>query len=192
MTRIYFVRHAQPKKIWQDERTRPLTEEGKADSKAVFDFLKDKKIDVFYSSPYQRSYDTISNAADYYGMEIITDDRLRERDKGADGNRHSMFEKRWEDLDYHEEYGESIHMVQKRNIDALMEILSCYEDKTVVIGTHGTALSAILNYYDPDFGLSDFLRIIDWMPYIVELQFEKKNFISKVEHCHMEKDFQKG
>ena len=44
------------------------------------------------------------------------------------------------DHNYHEEGGESIAMVQKRNIEALNEILSDNTDKDIVIGTHGTAL----------------------------------------------------
>ena len=32
MTRVYFVRHAQPEHDWEEDRTRPLTEEGKKDS----------------------------------------------------------------------------------------------------------------------------------------------------------------
>ena len=31
MTRVYFVRHAQPEHEWEEDRTRPLTEEGKKD-----------------------------------------------------------------------------------------------------------------------------------------------------------------
>ena len=52
MTRVYFVRHAQPEHEWEEDRTRPLTEEGKKDSAIVLEFLKDKKIDTFYCSPY--------------------------------------------------------------------------------------------------------------------------------------------
>lgn len=52
MTRVYFVRHAQPEHDWKEGRTRPLTEEGKKDSAIVLDFFKDKKIDAFYCSPY--------------------------------------------------------------------------------------------------------------------------------------------
>lgn len=48
MTRVYFVRHAQPEHNWKEDRTRPLTEEGKKDSAIVLEFLKDKKIDAFY------------------------------------------------------------------------------------------------------------------------------------------------
>ena len=43
MTRVYFVRHAQPELDWKEDRTRPLTEEGKKDSAIVLEFLKDKK-----------------------------------------------------------------------------------------------------------------------------------------------------
>ncbi len=189
MTKVYFVRHAQPEHNWEDDRTRPLTVEGKVDAKIVLDFLKDKKVDAFYSSPYQRSLDTISDAAAFFGLEIATDERLRERVKGIGGNRHGMFEKRWNDHDYHEENGESINQVQRRNIDALSEILADHRDETIVIGTHGTALSAILNYYDPEFGCEDFLRIIDWMPYILELDFEGDRLLAKHEHCHIEKEF---
>ena len=53
MTRVYFVRHAQPEHEWEEDRTRPLTEEGKKDSAIVLEFLKDKKIDAFYCSPYK-------------------------------------------------------------------------------------------------------------------------------------------
>ena len=189
MTRVYFVRHAQPEHVWQEDRTRPLTKEGKKDSAIVLDFLKDKKIDVFYCSPYKRSKDTILDAAAFFRKEIITDERLREREKGQEGNNREMFRKRWANHDYHEECGESIAMVQRRNIEALNEILSDNQNKQIVVGTHGTALSAILNYYDKDFGCEDFLRIIDWMPYIIELNFEGMNLIGKYEHCHVEKAF---
>lgn len=189
MTKVFFVRHAQPEHNWKDDRTRPLTREGKADSKIVLDFLKDKKIDAFYCSPYKRSMDTISDTADFFGMEIITDERFREREKGAEGNQYGMFEKRWNNHDYHEEGGESINMVQERNVAALMEILGDNKDKTIVIGTHGTALCSVLNYYNPEFGCKDFLRIIDWMPYVIELDFEGDRLVSQKEHCHVEKEF---
>lgn len=189
MTKVYFVRHAQPEHNHEDDRTRPLTAEGLRDAKVVLDFFKDKDIDVFYCSPYKRSVDTIAATAELFGKEIHTDDRLREREKGPDGNNHGMFQKRWANHAYHEEGGESIEMVQKRNIAAMKEILADNEGKAVVIGTHGTALSTILNYYDNQFGCDDFLRIIDWMPYIIELDFDGDKLISKTEHVHVQKEF---
>lgn len=189
MTTVFFVRHAQPEHMWKDDRTRPLTTEGKADANIVLEFLKNQKIDVFYCSPYKRSLDTIADTANFFRKKIIIDERLREREKGVNGNNFGMFEKRWNNHDYHEENGESIHMVQKRNIAALTEILTENKDKIIVIGTHGTALSTILNYYNPEFGCDDFLRIIDWMPYIIELNFEGDQLMSKKEHCYIEKEF---
>lgn len=189
MTKVFFVRHAQPEHNWVDDRTRPLTAEGKADSEMVSDFFRDREVDAFYCSPYRRSMDTILAAAACAGKEILTDERLREREKGPDGNCHGMFEKRWRDHDYHEENGESLNMVRERNMAALREILAAHRDGTVVVGTHGTALSTILHYYEPEFGCGDFLRIIDWMPYIIELDFEGDRLTAKKEHCYMEKEF---
>ena len=191
MTKIYFVRHAQPEHAWEDDRTRPLTGEGRRDSAIVFEFLKDKHIDAFYSSPYKRSMDTIADSADFFGKDIITDEDLREREKGENGNNHGMFHKRWADHNYHEEGGESIAMVQKRNMRALTDILRDNIDKEVVVGTHGTALSTILNFYDKSFGCDDFLRIIDRMPYVIELDFEGDKLVGKVEHCYVLKEFKK-
>lgn len=133
MTKVFFVRHAQPQYEWADDRTRPLTEEGKSDAHEVLKILRDKSIYRFYCSPYRRSIDTISESARYFGCEIIIDKRLREREKGLDGNNHIMFEKRWIDHNYHEEGGESIRMVQERNIVALKEILATNENKNIVI-----------------------------------------------------------
>ena len=71
MTRVYFVRHAQPEHDWEEDRTRPLTEEGKKDSAIVLEFLKDKKIDAFYCSPYKRSMDTTTECSENDGLTII-------------------------------------------------------------------------------------------------------------------------
>lgn len=187
ITRIYFVRHALPVQEHEDDRTRPLTEEGMQDSDIVRDFFRDKRIDYFYCSPYTRSLDTLRSTAGYYHQEIKTDERLRERKSGSGQNNYEMFRKRWADHDFHEEGGESISMVQQRNIAALADIIKAHKGKNIVIGTHGTALSSILNYYEPEFSYSDFMRILNWMPYIIELDFDGTQLIRKTEHIHREK-----
>lgn len=189
MTKVYLVRHAQPDFDWEDDRTRPLTAEGMADRRIVLEVLGDKAIDVFYCSPYRRSLDTIAETAAHLHKAIVTDERLREREKGEGGNTRGMFARRWADHDYHEEGGESIRMVQERNMAAFAEILKSNKDKNIVIGTHGTALSTIFHFYDPAFGCEDFLRIIDWMPYVVEMDFDGETLCSKKELCHIEKAF---
>lgn len=189
MTKIYFVRHAQPDFTHVNDYTRPLTAEGMEDRKIVLETLKDKEIDIFYCSPYLRSITTIEETAAYYGKEIHIDERLCERVKGHEGNHnHDMFRMRWADRDAHEEGGESINMVQARNVEALQEILTQHEGENIVIGTHGTALSAILDYYMP-FGIEGFIRILDWMPYVVEVDFDGQKFVGMVEHAHIYKKF---
>ncbi|MFT5875999.1 MAG: 2,3-bisphosphoglycerate-dependent phosphoglycerate mutase, partial [Clostridium sp.] len=177
MTTIYFVRHAQPEHTWDEDRTRPLSVAGLEDIKKVTEIFKNFKIDYYLSSPYKRSFDTIKESAEALSMDILTDERFREREKGLKGNDFGMFQKRWNDFDFHEEGGESLNMVQKRNIEALLEVLNNYRDKNIIIGTHGTALSTILNYFEPSYCCDDFLRIIDYMPYIIRLEFDGINCI---------------
>ena len=189
MTTIYFVRHCKPDGKIQDDRNRPLTEEGLEDSNKVAEILKDKKIDVFISSPYKRSHDSIKKTADFYGMAIQTDERLRERKAGENGNNHEMFKKRWADFAFAEEDGESIGAVQKRNIEALNEILEKYDGKNIVIGTHGTALSSIINYYDKSFNGESFMKIIDFMPWILKMEFDGEKFLSMEDVFHIYKEY---
>lgn len=134
MTSIYFVRHTKPNHAHEDDRTRPLTEEG------------------------------------------------------VNGNNLEMFKKRWNDFNYHEEGGESLQMVQDRNIEALFELLDKHKDENIIVGTHGTALSTILNYFDNDFLCEEFLGIIDYMPYIIRLDFECRECVAKEEILVVEKN----
>ena len=183
-TTIVFVRHALSV-YGEDDRVRPLTQEGLEDRAIVLETLKDRKIDAFLCSPYKRSIDTIVPTAEYFGMEIRTDERFRERMCGS--FEADLLQRRWADFSFAEEGGECLASVQKRNIEALADVLREYAGKTVVIGTHGTALSSIRNYYDPAFGLADFERIVRWMPYIVEMKFEGEELVGVCELAHVDK-----
>lgn len=194
LTHVYFVRHAQPVHSHEDDRTRPLTEEGKQDTALVTQVLADRRIDCCYCSPYLRSLDTIRSAAAQFGLPILQDERLRERQAGKQGNANlrnanSPLRRRWQDFSWHEPGGESIGQVQQRNIAALQEILLENPGKNIAIGTHGTALSSILNYYRPQFCCEDFLRIVDWMPYLVELTFDGQTLLTFRELAHIEKPY---
>lgn len=189
MTSVYFVRHAQPDFIWSDDMTRPLTTEGENDSKKVAEAFKNIHLDFAISSPYLRSIKTIEKTTEMHGLTIHKDMRFRERDKGSNGNNMEMFRRRWADFTYHEDGGESLMSVQERNISALFDVLDTYNDKNIMIGTHGTALSTILNYFDKSFGCDDFLRIIDFMPYIIRLDFKGREYVGKEEILIIEKIF---
>lgn len=200
MTTIYFVRHAQSDADWAENRTRPLTAQGQEDSKLITDFFRDKTIDRFYSSPFRRSIDTISGAAALFSPgnqktsneNIIIEERLRERESLPSSNPMEFLRERWADFDFHEEGGESLGMVQTRNIDALMDILDENRDKTLVIGTHGTALCTIIHYFRPDFNCDDFLRIMNWMPYIVQMEFDGYRLENLIECLHIDRPYKKN
>lgn len=188
MTRIYFVRHAQPIHSWQEDSTRPLTKEGITDSKKVVETLANIKLDYCVSSPYKRSLDTIKECAKSHGLEIHTDYRYRERECGNKNTR-EMIIKRWLDFDFHEEGGESLNMVQRRNMEGVTELLLEHENENILFGTHGTALSTILNYYDSTYNFDSFWRIIDFMPYIVCLESDGTKCLGKKEILIIKKEF---
>ena len=189
MTSIYFVRHAQPDHGWEDDRSRPLSEEGKCDCAKVVEALADISFQYAVSSPYKRSVDTIAECARKHNVDIKMDERLREREKGPNGNNSVMFQKRWADFDYHEEGGESLSMVQERNIQAVFDILDNHFGENVLVGTHGTALSTILNYFESEYNCDSFLRIIDFMPYIIRLDFEGRKCVGKEEILIVKKEY---
>ncbi|MBE5777795.1 MAG: histidine phosphatase family protein [Clostridiales bacterium] len=179
MTTVYFVRHAQPNCDNHDDATRELSEKGLKDRKLVSDFLMDKDIGLVFSSPYKRAVDTVSDFAERNNLPVITLDAFRER-KVADGwleDFQSFCQRQWENFHYKLFDGECLEEVQRRNILALEHILTKYKGQNIVVGSHGTALSTIINHYDKSFGYADFARIKDVMPWIVAFTFEGKECI---------------
>ena len=179
MTTVYFVRHAEPNYSNHDDELRELTEKGLGDCKLVTEYLSDKSIDVVLSSPYKRSVDTVMDFANRYSIEIERIDDFRERKVDSEWiEDFTEFSKRqWADSNYKYTDGETLAEVQKRNISALKQVLEQYENKNIVIGSHGTALSTIINYYDPTYGFEDFDKIRQLMPWIMKLTFVGKKLI---------------
>lgn len=179
-TNIYFVRHAEPDYSVHEDAIRPLTEKGKRDAEGIIDVLKDRNIEVALSSPYLRSVDTIKPFADSQVLKIqfIEDFRERRVESVWIENFEEFFKRQWQDFNYKLSDGECLQEVQDRNIKALQKVLKIYQGKNIVVGTHGTALSTIINYYDPSFGGSDFEKIRDVMPWIVKFTFEGMKCIS--------------
>lgn len=191
MTEIYFVRHAQSDHSVCDNRTRPLTEVGLRDSKAVTWVLEDKGIDYLMSSPYKRSMDTIGDLAEALGLPIHTDEDFRERKTGDHKGKPIMefAEQQWTDFDYKTEDGESLREVQRRNIRALNRVLAEHNGEKIVIATHGMALSTILNYYYPEFDFECFKKIVDFMPFIIRLDFDGEKCVNSQVELVIRKEF---
>jgi 2,3-bisphosphoglycerate-dependent phosphoglycerate mutase len=174
MTTVYFVRHAEPDYTNHNDMERPLTLKGKEDSKLVTDYLSDKDIEIVLSSPYLRAVETVKDFADSFGHTIIMIEDFRERkvDSGWIEDFTLFTKQQWSDFDYKRSDGESLHEVQVRNVAALMQILKESQNKNIVIGSHGTALSTIINHFNPTFGFADFDRIRNVMPWIVKFTFQ--------------------
>ena len=82
---------------------------------------------------------------------------------------------------------EPIHAVfsspYKRAVDtvALHRVLEVHPGETVVIGTHGTALSTLVDYYRPGFGYQGFDRIRDLLPWVVRMTFDSTTCVEMTE-----------
>jgi len=175
MTTIYFVRHAESDHSVRDARSRPLTAKGLSDCALVTDFLKNKNIDIIFSSPYKRAVDTIKGYAETAKLQINNVEDFRERENAwvEDPEDWLAFSKnQWADFLYKLPGGECLKEVQERNITALRNVLNRYKDRNIVIGTHGTALSTIINYYDKSYGFTDFMDMVYLTPWIVRMDYD--------------------
>ena len=182
MTNLYFVRHATPNYDNHDDLTRELTPQGLIDRHKAAQWLADKNITLVLSSPYKRSVDTVRPIADAIGQtEIETYYDLRERTV-CDEWLYCFDEyalNQWSDFTYKLEGGDCIGEVQERNVRAINEIIAKYPNRNIAIGSHGTALSTIINYYtDGSWNFDDFQRIKKVMPFIVKMIFDGDKCIS--------------
>lgn len=180
MTILYFVRHCEPDFSVKCDISRPLTKKGHNDALKVVHYLKDKNIDKIFSSPYKRAIDTLIPFSNYIkkDIEIVENFKERKIDDCCIEDFKSFSMKQWEDFNFKLNNGESLKEVQDRNISALKHILKLYNNKNIVIGTHGTSLSTIINFYNPSYGYEDFNKIKNIMPLIVKFTFDDEKLIS--------------
>ncbi len=192
MTTVYFIRHAQSDRFVHDDRTRPLTAEGLGDTEKITQHLRDAGIRHILSSPYKRTIQTVTHLADTLGLPIETDEDFRERHAGSwhGENFLEFIRMQWEDFSYRIMDGECLADVQKRNIAALHRAMQKYRGEVIAVATHGTALSTILNFYDPNWNYDRFMRILNCMPYVVKLTFDENGTcVSFAEILALEKEY---
>jgi len=182
MTKLIFIRHAESDYLVKDDFSRPLTDSGLIAAKKIPELFTNTHIDQFYCSPFTRSIDTIQYLADQYERKIIISSNLQERKIGSWVDDFFEFaQKQWNDFNYKIENGESLNEVQERNINEINKILHDHQNQNVVIGTHGTALCTILNYFNAQLNFEYFQSIAKKMPLFIELEFNGLSFISMKE-----------
>lgn len=161
-TKVIMVRHGETE--WNvlckflGSKDLPLNEKGRRQAGYAKEALKDEQIDVIYSSPMLRAYETGEIIRGDRELEIHTDDGLREIACGA-----------WEGLNGHEvderfpgqielwgnrpaelriEGGDTFAEVQERMVDAFWRIVHENRGKTILITAHMICLTLLMLYFD--------------------------------------------
>ncbi|QJC50910.1 histidine phosphatase family protein [Paenibacillus albicereus] len=172
-TIIYMVRHAESPYAG-NERTRGLTPIGKLSAETITNLLRDEGVDVILSSPYARAVLTLEGLAKELGLEIKTNEDLRERHFSDDviPDEHFMpfLKKSFEDPSYSLPGGESSAACQHRSVTVLKSILDECKGQKIAIGTHGNVMTRMMNYFDPRYEF-DFMNETT-KPDVYKLQFE--------------------
>lgn len=173
--KIVFVRHAQKERhAHLKDKELPLTAAGVTASFALVELLEHYQFDQAFSSPFKRAKDTIAPLSVAQNLTLTECGDLQERLVKAEGviKPTDYVARQWADFNYKLAGGESLAEVQARLIAKITAFATAYPQQTLLIGTHGTALATILNYYDASFGLTEYLQLKPLMPYVLEANFE--------------------
>lgn len=171
MTLIYFIRHAQPDFSIHEDAVRPLSPQGIKDAVTLSELFRGIAVDQVWSSPYLRSVQTVAGIAHNHNLEVQIHSDLRERKVAEDwiADFGSFAFRQWQDFNYKLRGGESLKEMAERMTAAVEQITEQAEGKTVVIGTHGTAICTYLHRLNPAFGYADFCAMQNQMPWIIRI-----------------------
>ncbi len=151
MTKIILVRHGQDKdnadNILNGRRNTELTGLGRQQAKKVAEKLKNNDIQIIYSSPLRRAYETARIIAQELSVdEVVTDEHLTEREFGvltgkpvADIPKYSSKTLQTDKVLYfiEAEGAEDFPALYQRGKAIINEILQRHSDKNILIVTHG-------------------------------------------------------
>lgn len=154
--KIYSTRHGQTA-YNKEERILgttdiPLNETGLEQAAALAEAVeKLGDVDVIISSPMLRALTTARAAAERCGLEIITDERLREWDYGEFEGRsrftEGFAENKSEFAVKMRGGGESLLQLSHRVYSFLDDIIERYGDKNVLVVSHGGICRVIETYF---------------------------------------------
>ena len=161
--KIYIIRHGETNlntlgliQGWIDE---PLNENGRALAKITGRAMKGIRFDCCISSPLVRSVETVELVLKESGnhIPVHTDDRLKEIGAGdVEGKPMSVMGEAGKAF-FNDPFhfagfpnGERIQDVCERTQEFLKELMARDDGKTYLIGMHGCALRAMLNFFYED------------------------------------------
>ena len=161
-TRMMFVRHGESEgnkvHAFLGHSDAPLSDKGHEQAEKTAEYLKNEKIDVFYSSDLKRAYQTGCHIAEKHGMTPIPDENLREifAGKWEWGKFTDLWEKfpvtfkKWcEDIGNSKpDGGEEVSHLYDRVIAEVWKIAKENMGKTVLITSHATPIRALRTYWE--------------------------------------------
>ncbi len=151
----YLLRHGhslrQIKRIascWPEKEPFPLTEEGKNEVRATAKKLKNKKIDLIFSSDLLRTKQTAEIISKEIGAKIIFDKRLREYNVGIFNGKDPQLP--WQYLEKKKDWikskipeGESLADLRNRMYSFLKEVNERYQEMNILIVSHELPLTIL-------------------------------------------------
>jgi len=164
--KIYLFRHGVTKDnaegVFSGFRDVGLNEKGRKDARIVALRLKDKKIDVAFSSGMKRSIETLNQVLKLHPEcnLVVEDPRIKERNYGKlQGKTHLQVAEKSgiEKYDsWHRGYrtrppaGESIKEVEVRVLSFIRDLLKFIKEKrvNVAISAHGNSIRPIRRYFE--------------------------------------------
>jgi 2,3-bisphosphoglycerate-dependent phosphoglycerate mutase len=174
-TKVYLVRHAHAD--WAADESRPLSNAGRAAAETLAGLLSAIPVAAIYSSPAQRSIQTVELLAQRLGVGVVVMPELRERHlpvvPASDFAR--IVRETWRVPTHATADGESNAVAQSRGLAAVHQFIKRHAGQHVVVATHGNLLALILNGFDPSFGY-EFWRELSF-PDVYELEFEATGLI---------------
>ncbi|MHB1653913.1 MAG: histidine phosphatase family protein [Desulfitobacteriaceae bacterium] len=158
MTRFILVRHGET--MWnregryQGQIDTELSPLGLEQGRRVAEALKQVYLDVVYSSPLVRSYQTAQMCAENHGLEVLKDQRLLEINHGEwEGLKADEVRAKYPELltqwhtsviDVQMPGGESIEDVRERVKVSFLEMAERHKGQTVLVAAHDAVNKAIL------------------------------------------------
>ena len=165
MTTIYLIRHSLQLKekgimnVLDDEQLINekiiLSVEGEIEAKKISELKELQNIDIIWSSSYVRAVQTAKYIAYNNQLKINIDYHFNERKLGllsdlkklGEIKKYSFTEEQLLDSKLKNTFGESMEEVKERMTNAIEKILSDYENKKIVIVSHGAAIRFYLMNY---------------------------------------------
>lgn len=194
MKKIYFFRHGETyynkiNKV-QGQLDIGLDEAGVEQAKNCANFLSDKGIQIIYSSPLSRAYETAKYLADQIKVNIIEDDGLKEMNAGKYQGRlkNEIIEEFGEEkyksfccssnklLDDSYPDGETRNEMRKRFFKTIEKICKNEEHDIIGVATHGHILREFL--FNMGFQNTEKLKNCECIE--VEYENEKFNIICRM------------